>query len=133
MRLLSAAVAVCVLAAGAAQAQQSCRDVYVENKCFKPIRILIEHAPSYRNWEVVGWYDFEPDERSRLLVDNDPMCHLLDHSIYFYAESTDGEYTWAADGGEDDSEVQYNGSWFDLRKANKTLYRGGTKIDITCD
>ncbi|GMG84439.1 hypothetical protein LNKW23_36550 [Paralimibaculum aggregatum] len=127
-RFLAAAAMFAVLAAGSAQAQ-SCRHVYVENKCHKSLRILIEHAPSYRNWEPVGWYDFEPNERSRLLVGEDPMCHLLDHSLYIYAESTDGQFTWAGE----DSSVQFNGTWFDMRKANKIRYKGGTKVDFTCE
>lgn len=106
----------------------ACEPVYIENRCGETIDVLIEHSPGLKNWRINGWYTVEPDEKSRLNVDGDPMCHRRDHSLYFYAESTSGKRVWEGS----DSHGEFEGVEYDLRKAIRQNYRGGSLLIITC-
>lgn len=106
----------------------ACEPVYFENTCHKDVEVLVEHAPQYRDWVVHAWYSIESQDRTRLVSNNQPICHLRDHAIYFYAESTDGDFLWSGD-----STTRHNGVVYETMKAATRNYRGGTLVIISCD
>jgi hypothetical protein len=126
--LLTSAVLATVSIAAPALAQD-CRDVYVENSCHKTVRIVVNSAARWHDWNNFGWYNIDRGVNTRLLSNNRPICHRTDHDIYFYAETTDGKIYWEGD----DYNARFGGATYPMRKASVTRYHGGSLIEITCN
>ena len=107
------------------------RDVYFQNDCAHPVRIIVSHAYDQDAWDAHGWYEFTANEESTQLEDNDtPLTQRDDHPLYFYAETTDGsEIYW--DGEEHYGEL--NDVTYGMTKANVEVRGGNFNIRLTCD
>ena len=132
-----AAVASGVVACGAVLASAPAhaaveREIYLENACKHPIRVIVSHAPTEDSWDPHGWYEFEANSEAVKLLDgnDDPLLQLDDHALFVFGEATDGaEAYWE---GEDDyetfSEVSYG-----MKRATVQVVSGHFQIRLACD
>lgn len=126
---LLTASALSILWTAAPAAAQDCRDVYIENACHKTVRIVVNSAARWHDWRNFGWYTIKRGVNTKLLSNDRPICHRLDHDLYFYAETTDGKFYWEGD----DYKAKFRGTTYPMRKASTTRYHGGSLIEITCN
>lgn len=123
--------AMTLVAAGMASAAQAeiRRPIQVQSVCDRPLRIMISHADGYRNWHPHGWWVFQPKEGPKsLAVEGRVLTQLEDHELYFYAESTDGTFSW--EGG---TFVNFNGTRYPMRKATTVVERGNLVLILNCN
>jgi len=129
LKTLAVAAATLVMT-GSAQAQTA-RTIYMENACRHPIKFLIHHSDTYRNWHPHGWWNFRAFQGStQLVLSSQTLTQLDDHDLYFYAESTDGSGVyWQGDA----TTTTFNGVTYRLQKSNVTLDHGRLLTRVTCD
>ena len=120
------------LALSAAPAQAAVdRDVEFQNDCPHPVRVLIAHAYDQDTWDAHGWYEFEANEESVQLEDNDtPLTQRDDHPLFLYAESTDGsDIFWqGSEHYETFDDVRYG-----MKKAVLEVVSGDIHVRLTCE
>ncbi len=124
-------LAVALVVASTPANAQSTRDVNFQNDCSHPVRILVAHAFDENTWDAHGWYEYSAYEgTSTLEVDGEPLTQLTDHSIFFYAETTDGaDIFWE---GEDHYET-YEDVSYGMVKASVEVKSGKFNVRLTCD
>jgi hypothetical protein len=111
----------------AAQAQLQ-RRIIIQNDCNSAIRLLIRHADGYRNWHMHGWVNIDPYETTGLTSRGQRLTQSDNHTLYFYAESTDSRgYLW-----DGDQYHEWNGVNYGLRRANVTAQGTELRTRITC-
>ncbi len=101
------------------------RRIVFDNRCNAPIRLLVRHADGYRNWHIHGWYDLDPHEVTGLTSNGTRLTQSDNHTLYFYAESSDNRgYLWNGDHNEEWRGTTY-GSCVAARVAAATMLRTG--------
>ena len=65
---------------------------------------------------------------SFIAVEGRVLTQLEDHELYFYAESTDGTFSW--EGG---TFVNFNGTRYPMRKATTVVERGNLVLILNCN
>ena len=114
--------------ATAADAQTQRRIVF-DNRCNAPIRLLVRHADGYRNWHIHGWYDLDPHEVTGLTSNGTRLTQSDNHTLYFYAESSDNRgYLWNGDHNE-----EWRGTTYGFRAARVVAEGNLLRTRITCD
>lgn len=128
LKAVLASVLLAGLGVPPAIAQES-REIAVENRCNRPIRVLIHHADQTRSWHPHAWFNFAAGEGPTALTsDGVTLRQLTDHELYFYAESTDRRLVWEGN----DSATTVGGQSYGLVKANTRVQRGRTQVTISC-
>ncbi|MBU6167004.1 MAG: hypothetical protein KGQ52_12890 [Alphaproteobacteria bacterium] len=104
------------------------RTISFDNNCAKGVRVWISHADGYRNWHVHGPFNYSSMEGPTRLEDNGvTLTQTDDHAVYIYAESVDGRTVW-----EGDYPQQFQGTRFNMMKANTSIRNGQLYISLTC-
>ena len=118
-----------VVAASPAQAVE--RELYFENACAHPVRVLVSHAYDEDSWDAHGWYEFTGNEdASQLVEDDEPLTQLDDHQMFIYAETTDGsDIFWE---GTDHYETFNEISYGMMRPALEVI-SGDLHVRLVCD
>ncbi len=106
------------------------RDVWFQNSCNRPVRLLVRHAEQARRWQSRGWWRLDPMERPRALTTRGRRIqHLSNHRLYYYAETLDGAVTWEGDGR---NSARLGGVAYRLRRATPTVVRGRLQVRLSC-
>lgn len=106
------------------------REVRVQNSCRKPVRVLIHHAATNRNWVTRGWYELAGNDQPRLIrANNQAIQQLSDHNIFYFAEARDGSVNWGGEG----TTATFGGVRYQMRRATPTIVNGDFLIRLTCN
>ncbi len=75
--------------------------LWIENACGRPIRFALVYKNFQDEWKDLYWYELTPGKKSYLLDDSVPVI-LKENTIYYYAETTDGNIftNWFWDGDD---------------------------------
>lgn len=127
---LCAVVSTMIAPVSAANAQSYVlRYIMIENACYKPLRIWVNHADGWRNWHVHGPYEFSAYENAIRLSDNGTtLTQRDDHNLYVYAESLDGSSIWSGDYA-----VMYRGAQYNMMPVNFSIERAAFFVSFTCN
>jgi len=71
--------------------------IYIVNKCYKPIRVLVRYKDLDGDWVTRGWFNlptFKEYERRRI-VGREKVGKTRNNRFYYYAESKDGKTKWS--------------------------------------
>lgn len=124
---LGLAAATSAIVPTAAQAQDL-RPIMIQNNCYKPIRMWVNHADGWRNWYSHGTFNFAGYEPSLYLTANGVrLLQRDDHKLYFYAETTDGGLIW-----QGSYPTNVDGYSLPMREANYSVQYAAYHIQITC-
>jgi hypothetical protein len=106
------------------------RDVWFENACDRPIRLLLRHADQDRRWQSRGWWQIAAGDPPKALTSSGHRIqHLSNHRLYFYAEALDGSVTWEGDG---QISAHLAGVAYRMRVATPTMVRGRLQVRLSC-
>ena len=94
--------------------------LWIENDSEHPLTIAIVYYNLQNEWEDTYWYNnFTPGKKSTLLSRDSELVLLNDHTLYYYAETTDG------------SNLVWSGNDLTRNLGNRTVKM--SKSDLTHD
>jgi Protein of unknown function (DUF1036) len=67
----------------------------LSNECSYPIELAVKYQDVNGNWQTVGWWNFDAEDKAFLLLSNSPV-RLKNPNIYFFAKTNTG-MTWSGD------------------------------------
>lgn len=71
---------------------ESGRKLYFRNDCSKTIQFAMRYKQPSGNWKTDGWWEFDPNQYSRLISgEDDVSVRLSSPLIYFYSEAAENK------------------------------------------
>jgi hypothetical protein len=129
--LASLAVLLSLAQANVAHAQAR-RQIFVQNACSRPLRVLLAHT-DHKGLHDQGWYYFNARESSYLRSPaGDKLTQIEDVPLYAYAETTDSarKLHWQGQGPE----IKRDGGIYrSMPLSTKVDADGDILARITCD
>ncbi|HYJ30398.1 MAG TPA: hypothetical protein VEW25_08675 [Allosphingosinicella sp.] len=123
-------VTLATLASSPANAQPT-RIIAVWNDCPHPIEFIIHHADRPGYWHPHAWYRLNANQSLGRFSDNGVvLTQLVDHTLYIYAQSTDGSRIfWQGTGPR----ITYDNAYYSTVAAPTFVNRlGETIARLTC-
>lgn len=91
------------------------------NDCRFPVRLAIHYKDLNNEWQTRAWWDFAPGETARL-----NGVRSTNDTWYFYAETTDGSYSWKGD-----LPINFQGRQLMMKK--KIDDEGTNELTLSCN
>ena len=108
------------------------RELYFQNQCRYPIRLLLHHRHDDGTPASHGWYSIEP-KTNLLRLESSPghaLIHTEGTDLFFYAEVTTPGVTYYWQG---DAPVTYNGIEYRMMRSALRMQDGKLYLWTHCD